>query len=246
MDNMIWFNFLINVLGVILGIILTFGVNSLWRNREEKKRTKDMLILVRNELVTNKEIFKIQEEFLKRDGYVYQKILEAKNNLADIPTDKLKEYHLQILGLNIVSIKTSAWQIFQNSEMIQKMTNKEIVIRLTDCYASMTSWYNFIMTHYWETKRKILVVELDDSYKFFDKILKNNEAHNFFDDFSLDKEDKWEAFLMIDAFIDYSLMLLDKHGNYKYDMDGSDKELSTYLEERMMKYKERNQVKEEN
>ena len=66
----IWIGFFTNLLGVILGIILTFGVNYLWRRREEKKRTKDMLILVRNELINNKEILQLQENYLKKDGAI--------------------------------------------------------------------------------------------------------------------------------------------------------------------------------
>ena len=33
-----WSGFFTNLLGVILGITLTFGVNSLWQKREEKKK----------------------------------------------------------------------------------------------------------------------------------------------------------------------------------------------------------------
>jgi len=55
-----WKGFLINLTGVILGIMLTFGVNSLWQRREENKRTREMLILVRNELIDTKEWFQKQ------------------------------------------------------------------------------------------------------------------------------------------------------------------------------------------
>jgi len=237
MENEIWINFLTNLLGVILGIVLTFGVNFLWRRREEKRRTKDMLILVRNELITNKEIFKIQEEFLKKDGAVYQKILDAKNDLTSIPADTLKEYHTQIQGLHVVPLNISAWQIFQNSEIIQKMTNKEMVIRLTDCYALMVKWHEFISKDYWDIKKKLLTLELYDPIRFFDAVLKNNETHNFFDSFRLDKEDIWQAFLITDAMIDYTVMLLDKHGDYRYDMEENDNELKKFVEARMIQKK---------
>jgi hypothetical protein len=238
MENMMWSNFLTNLLGVILGILLTFGVNFLWRRREEKKRTKDMLILVRNELINNKELFKIQEDFLKKDGAVYQKILEAKNDLSSIPVDTLKTYHYQIQGINVNPLITSAWQIFQNSEMIQKMTNKEMVIRLTNCYATMVSWHDFIEKDYWEIKKKMFTFELDDPYRFFETVLKNSEIYNFLDSFSLDKEDKWNAFLVTDAMIDYTVMLLDKHGDYRYDMEEKDKEIAAYIEGRMSQKKD--------
>ena len=234
MDTMIWQDFLTGLLGIILGIILTFGVNHLWQRREEKRRTKDMLILVRNELKNNKEIFMLQEGLLKKDGYIYERILEAKSDLSSIPIETLKEYHQSIQGIAVSQLPTTAWQIFQNSEMIQKMTDKEIVIRLTDCYSWMVSWHDFIVNDYWEIKKKMLTLELDDPYRFFDAVLKNNEMLLFFDAFSLDKEDKWENFLVTDAMIDYTIMLLDRHGDYRYDMEDRDEELRGYLESRML------------
>ena len=246
MENKILIDFLTNVLGVIVGIMLTFGVNFLWRRREEKKRTKDMLILVRNELINNKVIFQYQEEYLKKDGGVYKKVLEAKNDLTTIPADTLKEYHTQIQGITVSQLNTTAWQIFQNSEIIQKMTNKEMVIRLTDCYALMSSWHEFIVKDYWGTKKKMLTLELDDPYRFFEKVLKNNEMYNFCDQFSLDKENLWETFLATDAMIDYTIMLLDKHGDYHYDMEEKDKEISSYIETRMSQKKEAVQEKTDN
>jgi len=245
MENTIWINFLTNVLGVILGIMLTFGVNYLWRRREEKRRTKDILILVRNELINNKEVFKYQEEFLKNDGKVYQKILDAKNDLTSIPAETIKEYHTQIQGLNVAPLNISAWQIFQNSEIIQKMTNKEMVIRLTDCYALMVKWHEFIAKDYWETKKKMLTLELEDPFRFFDSVLRNNEIHNFIDTFRLDKEDVWQAFLTTDIMIDYTVMLLDKHGDYRYDMEEKDIELKEYFETRMSQKMNINQEKTE-
>jgi uncharacterized membrane protein YccC len=63
--KIMWSGFLSNLLGVILGIVLTLGVSSLWQQREEKQRTKKILILVRNELETNKEWFKSQEKIMR-------------------------------------------------------------------------------------------------------------------------------------------------------------------------------------
>jgi len=230
-------DFFTNLLGVILGIMLTFGVNFLWRRREEKRRTKDMLILVRNELINNKEAFKIQEELLKKDGFVYQKILEAKDDLTSIPEVVLEEYHTQIQGIHVGQLIVSAWQIFQNSEMIQKMTNKEMVIRLTNCYSVMTEWHKFIEKDYWETKRKMLKLTLDSPCLFFETVLKNVEIYNFCDQFKLNKEDIWEAFLVIDAVIDYTVLLLDKHGDYRYDMEENDKEINAFIEARILQKK---------
>jgi len=248
-NRAIWKGFLVNMLGVILAIILTFGVNALWENHEEKRRTKEMLILVRNELISNKNIFKNHEKFMKKDGYIYKKILEAKDNLSSIPKDTIAAYYSKIQTLSVAPTSTSAWQIFQNSEMIQKMTHKEMVIRLTDCYSAMNAWYDFIVNDYWNVKKKMLSFDEDDSYKLFDTVLKNIEMRNFFSTFSVDQKSIWEAFFVIYAYIEYSIILLDKYGDFRYDMEEKDNELKSFVNEKYIREFQKNdtiQIKNKN
>jgi hypothetical protein len=218
-----------------LAIVLTFGVNALWEKREEKRRTKEMLILVRNELVSNMKVFTVHEKSMKKDGYIYKMVLKAKDNLTSIPTDTLEAYYSKIQNISVIPISTSAWQIFQNSEMIQKMTNKELVIRLTDCYTAMIAWSEFISKDYWDTKKKMLLLDEDDSYKLFDAVLKNLEMRNFFSTFSVEQKSIWEAFFVIDAYIDYSIILLDKHGDFRYDMEEKDNEFQLFVNEKYIR-----------
>ena len=232
--NATWKGFLVNMLGVILAIVLTFGVNSLWMRHDEKKKTTEMLILVRNELRNNKEWFKSQEEAMKRDGYVYQKIFEAKDDLKSIPADTLALYFYQLMHFDISQLTSTAWQIFQNSEMIQKMSNKELLIRLTNCYIKINTLYESIIKDYWDTKKKMMSLFVDavSPHDFFDKVLKNNEYAFFYYMFRLEQVGLWEIFPKVDAIIDYSILLLDKHGEYKYDMEEKDNEYESFIEAR--------------
>jgi len=51
--------------------------------------------------------------------------------------------------------------------MIQKMKDKELVIRLADCYASINLLREYIMHNYWDVKMKIMSsFNHDDSYRF--------------------------------------------------------------------------------
>ena len=228
MKNLGWKGFFINLLGVILGISLTFGVNSLWQKREEKKKITEMLILVRNELVVNKEWFENQEKVILEDKYVYGKILEAKGDWKSIPFDKLKIYYARTIYMQISPLTTSAWQIFQNSELIQKMTDKELIIRLTDCYFWINEIQKHIMTQYWEPKTKHVAPEIE-LYRYFDALMNNKETV-FFYNTTTTNEDIWSIFPFIDAIIEYNIAMLDKHGDYRYDMDEKDKEYESFIE----------------
>ena len=229
----IWIGFITNFFGVVLGIILTFGVTALWQRRKEKITTKEMLILVRNELVQNKAVLEYHEQIIKKQGDVYKTILENKNDLTSIPTDTLKEYQTQISSIYLANLTTSAWQIFQNSDMIQKMTNRELIIRLANCYNAMEVWMDSLNKDYWAVLRKMMALELDDSYILFDSIVKNNEYLTFISTYS--DEGVWIAFSQIDAMIEYTIKILDKHGDYQYDMEEKDNEFAAFISEKTSK-----------
>ena len=227
----IWIGFLMNLLGVILGILLTFGVNSLYQKREENKKVKEMLILIRNELQTNKNYFKHQESIMKKDRYVYGKILEAENDRSSIPEDTLRAYFIQTMYMEFSQLNTSAWHIFRHSEIIQKLEDKELIIRLTDCYFWIDKIQDVIKTQYWDEKVSAVVPEVD-MHKYFDALMCRKETVFFYTQMSSDGFEIWGLFPFIDAIVDYTITLLDNHGDYKYDMDANDKEFEEFIQSR--------------
>jgi hypothetical protein len=232
MKNKKWSGFLINLFGVILGISLTFGGNSIWQKREENKKTKEMLILIRNELEDNKNWFKYQEELIRKDSYVYKKIIEAKGDWSTIPIDTLNEYRTKMITISFSQLTTFAWQIFQNSEIIQKMSDKELVIRLAGCYYWIDKIHEIIMTEYWNDKKKTDTFERDP-YKYFDAVMLNKESIYFYEAMSSDDKSGFKnLFFMIDTYIDYTISLLDKSGYYRYDMKEKDNEFGAFIEAR--------------
>ena len=232
-NKKMWKSFLINVLGVIVGIALTFGGNALWQKREENKKIKEMLILVRNELEANKSWFKYQEELINKDNYVYKKILEAQGDWSTIPKDTLHNYRLKMTTRSISQLTTLAWQIFQNSEIIQKMPDKELVIRLVGCYYWIDKIHDIIMVEYRNDKKKTNTFERDP-YKYFDALMLNKESVDFYEGMSSDTRYGFTfLFLFIDVYIEYTISLLEKHGNYRYDMYEKDSEIDSLINARI-------------
>jgi hypothetical protein len=228
----VWSGFFINLFGVILGILLTFGGNALWQQHEENKRIKEMLILLRNELETNKQWFKGQEKVMRKDVSVYKKILEAESDWTSIPVDTLQVYRTQTQYIEFTQLTFSAWEIFQSSEMIQKMTDKELVIRLTDCYFWINQIKEFIETHYWNEKIGSIAPEVE-LYKYFDALMTNKETVAFYTLSSSENLQNWSLFPVIDAIIDYTIMLLDKRGDFRYDMKEKDEEIELFIKNRV-------------
>jgi len=236
MKNKKWSGFFTSLLGVILGITLTFGVNALWQKHEEKKKTREMLILVRNELETNKRWFKRQETVLKKDIDAFKIILKADHEWTTIPEDSLLVYINRLGHVSFTQMTTSAWQIFQNSEMIQKISDKELVIRLTDCYYIINLVYDFVMNNYWDKKLKVIPFETftaEGIYELLDELMNDKELVSFlYMSVAYYSSFQDDFFPTADAIIDYTLSLLDKYGNFRYDMAEKDKELESFVEAR--------------
>ena len=225
--------FLINLLGVIVGISLTFGVNSIWQKHEDEKKTKEILILVRNELETNKNWFKEQEKNIKKDSYVFKKIIEAKGDWSTIPVDTLYAYRSCATSQSFSQLTSSAWQIFQNSEIIQKMSDKELVIRLASCYAWIDIVKGIIIEEYWNDKKRAIVSERNP-YKYFDAVMNNKESIYFYESMCIEDNGGFEElFFTIDFYIDYTISLLDRGGYYLYNMDENDNELQAFAKARI-------------
>jgi hypothetical protein len=224
--------FFTNLSGVILGILLTFGVNALYQHREESSKVKEMLTLVRNELQTNKIWFEYQKGAIRRDSEVYKKVLDAKGNWKAWPQDSLEAYYIQTMYIQFTQLTTSAWQIFQNAETTQKMKDKELIIRLADCYFWINKVHDLIMEEYWAEKKKNIVPEVD-RYKYFDAIMDKKEAVFFYTHMSTDAFGTWNLFPLIDAIIDYTLRILDERGNYQYDMTDEDKAFEDFVQARI-------------
>jgi hypothetical protein len=116
--------------------------------------------------------------------------------------------------------------------MIQKMTDKELVIRLTECYFWINHIQEFLMKEYWDRKVKAIPFETD-GYKYFDVVMSNKESVGFYMAFSSDTFSVWNLFPYIDAIIDYTIMLIDKRGDYRYNMEEKDEEMESFINARI-------------
>ena len=234
--------FFANLFGIIVGIILTFGVNAFWQKFTERKKTLEILGLIRNELEINREWLVDQEKTLKKHSHYYKKLLEADKKWETIPEDSLINY-ANIVNLNIFTYSTSAWQIFQSSETFQKMTDKELIIRLNDCYFNVNTMYDVIMKNYWDKKMDEMPIEyLGKTNEFFNELMNNKKESLRFLEIA-ENTNFWSALVEMQATIDYSILLLDNYNINKYDREEKDKKFESFVEERIDKiYQDRDTV----
>ncbi len=206
---MSWDGFFPNFLGVILGILITFGGNTLWQNYEEKKKTKEMLTLLSSELHRNKVWVEDIRKLMQEDSRVYGKILESKDKWESIPQDTLNYYYFVATRFPQHELTTTAWEIFQNSEVIQKMPNKDLLLNLSSCYFWLTRIQDNYRGTYNDDKEKAKVYEIDP-VKYFDTAMEKKEAVYIYTKTAQISSDQFLFFTQVGGLIDSIIQLLDK------------------------------------
>jgi hypothetical protein len=122
-----------NILGVIIGIALTFGISALVQQYSDRKQVKEMLALLENEVRLNREWLEKTADFYQRDKEAYQFFL-ANDSYDSIPQDTLLKYVNQVCTWTDTYLGTEVWDVFQNLGMAQKLHNPELVSRLASFY----------------------------------------------------------------------------------------------------------------
>jgi len=68
-------------------------------------------------------------------------------------------------------------------------------------------------------------------YEYLNAVMNNKESVCFFVD--IGDSNLWEVFLSMNTMIDYAILLLDRDGYYKYDLEETGEEWNAFLEARM-------------
>lgn len=140
-----WASFFSNILAVVLGIFITFGIQGLIDRRSEKKDVLSALELVKEELVNNKaglmEVIGIVCSEKEAAEYINSKL--GKFSQADADT---------IVAMNAVlgndyyfTVTDDALELLKSSSLFQKINDKSLalgIIRAYDYLAANSQAFN--------------------------------------------------------------------------------------------------------
>ncbi len=229
-------NFSANVVGVVIGIALTFGVSHLVQRHHEKKQVREMMVLVRQELQENKEWLQNRVADYKKDFGIYQ-VLSYQACWEKISKDSLlaciQDFNN---GGSISSTRLNAWNMFQNSGYAQRLGDFDLVSKLSECYFYMRTageWWN----EYLDAKNKASgiydVLWGNEPYAYLEALAKNEESKNFLQSYVLfNRNNQAGNFETIITYIDYILDLIDRKGNYNYEPKIKDDDFANFLKKR--------------
>jgi hypothetical protein len=217
-----WFsNFTSNIMGVIIGIVLTFGVSNLIQRYEEKKQLREIMTFIKLELKENKQWLENRATEWKEDFKAYQVFVDTARR-RKMPADSLVQYINKTQNTAQSNLSFTAWNIFQNSGMMQKMNNVDLALRLSECYY----WFGEAK-HQWDeyVRKKISASEphSDMMYwlypnKYIEAMLKIDESRNFYYSVVLHNSYSFNDFNeVICSFIDFTLHSIEQTGDYTYE-----------------------------
>lgn len=136
---------------VVIGVLITFGGSELITSCSEQKDIKATMLLIRDELANNRENFeKIVAKF-SEDEHLSALLMKHNMNCRAIPEDSLKQFRFSIGQIGSFYYTRNALDILKNSMLMQKISDKELLLSLIDVYETLEG-YKMSVKLYYEMK----------------------------------------------------------------------------------------------
>lgn len=130
-------SFVWNFLAVVLGIVITFGGESLISHNQEKKDLDSCLNLVRSELKNNKELLQLADTVVSMQRLAAQFILRYEDDLTKAPQDSLMMYANTPLSKSEITIYTDALELLKSSGALMKIEDKGLALEIFETYGGL-------------------------------------------------------------------------------------------------------------
>jgi len=133
-----WVSFAVNFLAVVLGIAITFICEGLISRHNEEKRAKEILTLVRDELVSDVEgleQFK-QSARLRTDAMNY--LLSYVNNPDAVPEDSLVHFGTIAISPSLIVMNNVAEGLLSSSDFQNGLKDNSLKLSIAEAYVLLS------------------------------------------------------------------------------------------------------------
>lgn len=148
-------DFVRQVAVVVIGVVITFIGSDLITQNSERKDIRSTMSLIRDELKSNREKYEdIVAEF-REDEALSTLLAEHGMKIRTISEDSLRQYATVLGHIRGFSYTQDALDILKNSMLMQKISDKELLLQLTKVYEALNG-FKLTMTEYYEMKDQIM------------------------------------------------------------------------------------------
>jgi len=175
---------------VVIGVLITFMGSDLVTQNSEKKDIRATMSLIRDELKGNREKFDYIVSEFREDEQLSTLLVEHDLKLRTIPEDSLKQFIFLMGHIRSFSQTRNALDILKSSMLMQKISDKELLLQLTGIYEVLDGFKETI-NGYYDIKDRIMTpfhLSLTDEqtrwlyeggYEAWDIYLSDRQVRNF-------------------------------------------------------------------
>ena len=157
-------SFLLNFLAVVLGIVITFGGESLLSHKEEKRNLNSCLELVSSELQANLKCLDYGDSLMRNELVSAIFLVRYEEDYTKAPSDSLSKLANTPFTINEMSIYDDAFELLKNTGVLTKIKDKELalqVFRTYDDWQTTMLYYQFFYEH----KKQYLAAAMNENVK---------------------------------------------------------------------------------
>ncbi|MDR2835175.1 MAG: hypothetical protein LBV69_03100 [Bacteroidales bacterium] len=238
-----WFSsFFSNLLSVIIGITITFGISFLIEQHKDKSQMREMINLVQKELKANKEWFETQDSIIAHQIATFEILLDnEENHWKNTPSDSLVLLIEEIHTISFSYSSTNSWDLFRSSEIFQKFPNKDLLNTLSQCYFYVETIRHEIIEerYYKEIEKSIADIYESDRNNpsiFMEALVKSKKAKFCLRESIIAKDKYHDTFIVACAVIDMTLDVIKDSGPNFRELN-KDYEFEHEFEKYLEKYK---------
>lgn len=190
------------------------------------------MILLKKEIDDNKNaLAAIKEDFVQTKQAYGILLSSGWKTMAE---DSLRKHVFNATKISSYGLSRAAWNVFQQSDVIKNLDDKEMVVLLSGLYTSID-----IMENWWETfsREKSAMVDVrtnsDNFHEFVDALLSDKRALQFMENiYKYNKYTFEQPFENVIDLADYAFFLINKNSDYQYEFKNIEREFQTFLEKK--------------
>lgn len=140
-------SFLTDLLAIVLGIFITFGIQGMIDKSQDRKSIRSSLELVRSELEKNIEDVALIRDYLYEEIKSAEYLIDHKDSIGYCPADSLS-YHTGIVFAEVsLSLSQDAMELLKMSSIFQKMGDNDLSMKIIRAYDTCGAIVEYMNRH---------------------------------------------------------------------------------------------------
>lgn len=128
--NANFMSFLMNLLAVIIGIVLTFGITYLVEHIQERRKNEDVMLLVKQDLESSLESIQPFIDQFQVDSAIFTCVYNYRNHYDEMPVDTMILFVATWLADLPVMSENTISEVIKSSQIFEKMDDKQLVVQI--------------------------------------------------------------------------------------------------------------------